>query len=155
MANKLSPVEMIKQDHRRVEQLFEKFESAGENFEERRSLADEICSALEVHAQMEEEIFYPALAQADEEKYQALVEESMEEHAQIKKLIEDIRMLDAQDDAESFTAKMTVLKEDVLLHAKEEEKELLPDAEETLSDDTKEIGEEMSVMKEKLMESMM
>ena len=59
-AAKKDAIALLKADHRKVEELFEKFEKA-KGTERKKALADEICMELSIHATIEEEIFYPSL----------------------------------------------------------------------------------------------
>jgi hypothetical protein len=112
-------IALLKNDHRRVEELFEDFEKArGEGRKER--LAHEICLELSVHAAIEEEIFYPACeGKVDED----LLKESYVEHDAAKVMIAEIEAGNGQSD-EFFDAKVKVLKEEVEHHVEEEEKRM-------------------------------
>ena len=108
-------VALLKADHRKVEDLLEKFESAKSD-SVKKTLAMQICTELSVHATIEEEIFYPACAGAIEED---LLNEAYVEHDGAKVLINDI---EASSMADSFfEAKVTVLGEDIKHHVHEEE----------------------------------
>jgi hypothetical protein len=110
---------LLKQDHARVKGLFGRFEKArGE--EQKTRLAETICNELKIHAQIEEEIFYPAAREAmqDEE----LLDEAQVEHDSAKQLIAQIESGDPSD--QLFDAKIKVLGEYVNHHVKEEEGEL-------------------------------
>ena len=112
-------IALLKQDHREVEELFAKFEKASGN-ERKRALAEEICLELSVHAQIEEEIFYPACeGKVDEE----LLKESYVEHDGAKVLIAEIIAGGPKED-EYFDAKVKVLQEEIEHHVEEEEKRL-------------------------------
>ena len=112
-------IALLKNDHRKVEELFEDFEKArGEGRKER--LAHEICLELSVHAAIEEEIFYPACeGKVDED----LLKESYVEHDAVKVMIAEIEAGNGQSD-EFFDAKVKVLKEEVEHHVEEEEKRM-------------------------------
>lgn len=104
-------------DHRTVEELFAKFEKAGDAAEKGK-IADQICTELKIHAQIEEEIFYPALkGKIDDD----LLKEAYVEHDGAKVLINEIASASPSD--EFFDSKVTVLKEEIEHHVKEEEKE--------------------------------
>ena len=108
---------ILASDHRKVEDLFTKYESAN-GTERKRALAMEICTELKVHAQIEEEIFYPALkGKVDED----LLNEAYVEHDGAKVLINEIA--EGSPDEEFYDAKITVLKEQIEHHVTEEEKE--------------------------------
>ena len=112
-------IALLKQDHRTVEDLFEKFEKASGDGRKQK-LAEEICLELSVHAQIEEEIFYPACeGKVDED----LLKESYVEHDGAKLLITEIIAGSAQGD-EFYDAKVKVLQEEIEHHVEEEEKRL-------------------------------
>ncbi len=107
-------IALLKADHRNVEALFEKFESARED--RKQALAQQICNELKIHTIIEEEIFYPALkGKIEEETYT----EAFVEHDAAKILINDI-MASSPDD-EFFDAKVKVLSEEIKHHVHEEE----------------------------------
>lgn len=104
-------------DHRAVEKLFADFEKAG-SAGEKGKIADKICTELKIHAQVEEEILYPALkGKIDDD----LLKEAYVEHDGAKVLINEIVASSPSD--EFFDAKVTVLKEEIEHHVKEEEKQ--------------------------------
>ena len=109
-------IALLKADHRQVEDLFEQFESARSS-ERKQKLAKQICGALKVHTQIEEEIFYPAFLEATEEK--DTHHEAEVEHEGAKKLIKEIEATPADDDY--FDARVTVLSEMIKHHVNEEE----------------------------------
>ncbi|QCB55728.1 hemerythrin domain-containing protein [Sphingopyxis sp. PAMC25046] len=104
-------------DHRAVEALFEEFEKASSK-SRKAEIAERICTELKIHAQIEEEVFYPALKGKVEED---LLKEAWVEHDGAKVLINDI--LASGPDDEFFEAKVTVLSEEIKHHVKEEEKQ--------------------------------
>src|SRR5688572_20731656 len=117
-----SAVRLLKQDHQEVSQLVKRFEDAPEG--EKTQIAERICAALTVHAQIEEELLYPAARRALEEDDRELVDEANVEHASVKDLIAQIEA--AGDSDELFDAKVKVLGEYVKHHVQEEENELFP-----------------------------
>jgi hypothetical protein len=107
-------IALLKADHRKVESLFAKFESASEG--KKQKLAEQICTELKIHTVIEEEIFYPALkGKIEEETYT----EAYVEHDGAKVLINDI-MAGSPDD-EFYDAKVHVLSEEIKHHVGEEE----------------------------------
>ncbi|HTU66368.1 MAG TPA: hemerythrin domain-containing protein [Steroidobacteraceae bacterium] len=112
----LDAVALLKADHRQVEEWFEQFEKA-RNGERKQKLATQICNALKVHTQIEEEIFYPAFLQETHDL--SLHHEAEVEHDGAKKLIAQIE--DSSPDDEYFDAKVKVLSEMIKHHVKEEE----------------------------------
>ena len=112
---KADAITLLKEDHRKVEDLFAKFEKA-RNEARKHALACEICTELTIHAMIEEEIFYPACqGQIDEE----VLDEAYVEHDGAKVLISEIM---SNVNARFFEAKVTVLAEMIKHHVKEEEK---------------------------------
>ena len=119
MADTKDAIGLLKADHRAVEKLFGNFEKAS-GTERKQNLAEEICLALSVHAQIEEEIFYPACeGKVDED----LLKESYVEHDAAKLMIAEI-MADAPKSDGFYDAKVKVLQEEIEHHVEEEEKRL-------------------------------
>jgi hemerythrin superfamily protein len=126
----MKATELLKQQHREVEDLFERVEKTDDP-DERMELAGEIASKLNVHTSIEEEIFYPAYReQSQTKKGETLTLEAFEEHHVVKLVLAELPDIDPS--AETFEAKMTVLKELIEHHVEEEEKEMFPDAEKKL-----------------------
>ena len=116
--DKQDAIALLKQDHRTVEDLFAKFEKASGDVR-KQTLAEEICLELSVHAQIEEEIFYPACeGKVDED----LLKESYVEHAGAKVLIAEIIKGGPSD--EFYDSKVKVLSEEIEHHVEEEEKRM-------------------------------
>ena len=107
-------IALLKADHRKVEELFEKFESARSG--SKQGLAEQICNELKIHTIIEEEIFYPALQGKIEEDTLA---EAYVEHDGAKVLVNDIVSGDPKDDY--YEAKVKVLSEEIKHHVHEEE----------------------------------
>jgi hemerythrin superfamily protein len=108
--------QLLTQDHREVEALFEKFEKAGSDGSKER-LARQICTELKIHAMIEEEIFYPALRGKIEDDS---LDEAYVEHDGAKVLINDIEAGEPSD--HFYDAKVKVLQEEIEHHVREEEK---------------------------------
>jgi hemerythrin superfamily protein len=112
-------IALLKDDHRKVEELFAQFEKASGDGRKQK-LAEKICLELSVHAEIEEEIFYPACeGKVDED----LLKESYVEHDGAKVLIAEIMAGGPRDD-EFYDAKVKVLSEEIEHHVEEEEKRL-------------------------------
>lgn len=139
IVEKLGPsaTDMIRADHTRVLAAFHRY-GAELSPREKRGLADLICLALEVHAQIEEEIFYPALQPIDPD----IVAKSLPEHAEVKRLVLALRGMAASDAA--FDATVLELMRKVIHHVADEETTLLPDAERHLAAQLPELGLEMA-----------
>ena len=141
-------IQLLKADHREVEGMFSQFEKTNGMFTKAK-LAEQICLALKVHTQIEEEIFYPAARDAlsDEE----MVDEAVVEHAAAKDLIAEIEAMEPGEDL--FDAKVKVLSEQIEHHVEEEEKEMFPKLQKT-DMDMRALGLRMAERKMELMSSM-
>ena len=145
----MDAIKLLKADHREVEAWFEEFEKSRSDTK-KQDLATKICTALTVHAQIEEEIFYPAFIEATEEE--DLHHEAIIEHDGAKKLIADIEASGPED--EYFDAKVKVLSEMIKHHVKEEEQSGGMFSEAKSSDmDLKALGEQLAARKAELMEA--
>ena len=129
--------DLLDADHKTVKKMFMEFEELTESGgskqntkQKKQDLADKICNELTVHAQIEEEIFYPAIRKAI--KDDLLMNEAEVEHASAKDLIAQIQEMDAGDPL--FDAKVTVLGEYTDHHVKEERTEMFPKARATKVD---------------------
>jgi hemerythrin superfamily protein len=120
---------LLRADHKLVSNLFVEYEKA-RSATRKKKLASKICTELSVHAQVEEEIFYPAVKQAL--KDHELVPEATVEHATLKALIAQVEGV--EPDGEMFDAKIKVLSEYVKHHVNEEHSEMFPKAKSTKLD---------------------
>ena len=142
-------IALLTNDHQEVKDLFEKYEDlaqADSDDEEKRNLAEEICTMLTVHATIEEEIFYPAARDAIDDE--SLLNEAEVEHQSAKDLIAQIQASDPSDAL--YDAQVKVLGEYVNHHVEEEEGELFPRVKEA-DLDLDELGAEMSARQEELL----
>lgn len=139
--------ELLKSDHEKVVGIMEKIDGTTEHaLKTREELFTQLKSELDVHAQIEETIFYPVLEKAEESRDITL--EAFEEHRIVKQLLSELEV-DAKDD-EIWTAKFTVLKENVEHHVEEEEGELFDKARKVLSEEEiDELGARMEEAKSK------
>jgi hemerythrin superfamily protein len=135
---------LLRADHKLVNELFDQFESARSSTK-KQELAQEICQELTIHAQIEEEIFYPAIEKVLRDK--TLVPEAKVEHETLKYLIAQIE--NESPDSELYDAKVKVLSEYVKHHVKEEHNDIFPKVKESKLD-LIELGEQLAVRKEEL-----
>jgi len=143
-------IALLKDDHRKVEELFEQFEKAsGDGRKEK--LAQQICLELSVYATIEEEIFYPACEGKVEED---LLKESYVEHDAAKVLIAQIISGSGEND-EFFDSKVKVLQEEIEHHVEEEEKRMegLFAQARKAGLDMDSLGEQLAARKEELTET--
>jgi hypothetical protein len=144
----MNPIDIIREDHRRVEDLFMAYEALDElAYDERRELVDEILAELELHTEMEETLAYPRFREALTEDDDRTIEEAYAEHEVAKHLIDDLKSL-SPEDAE-FGAKVAVLKETVEHHVLEEEESMLTEVESAMGgEELAALGEAMQAFKE-------
>lgn len=142
----MNAFELLKQDHEKVSGIFEKLEPTTERgIKTRTELFAQLKQELEIHARVEEEIFYPAIKNAKETRDITL--EGYEEHHVIKQLLTELEELPVDD--ETWGAKLKVLKENVEHHVEEEEEEMFSSAREVLSkDEIEELGTRMEAAKQ-------
>jgi hypothetical protein len=113
-------VMLLKEDHKKVKELFKQFEKADQSG--KQTISDEVDAELRVHSKIEEEILYPAMREIESE----MVAEAYQEHEVVEELLDELAAEELDD--ETFEAKFTVMQENVEHHIEEEEKEMLPKA---------------------------
>jgi hemerythrin-like domain-containing protein len=138
-------IALLRADHKKVSELFAEYEKA-RSTDKKGTIVAQICAELGVHAQIEEEIFYPAVKQALKDK--ELVPEAAVEHASLKSLIAQVEGV--APDGEMFDAKIKVMSEYVKHHVKEEQDEMFPKAQKTKLD-MDELGAQLAQRKEELL----
>jgi hemerythrin superfamily protein len=139
----VNAIALLKEDHDRVLELFDKVERTRRD-DQKQSLAERICADLTLHAQVEEEIFYPALREALGED--DLVDEAEIEHGSAKMLIAQIQRGKVGDP--QWEARVKVLGEYVRHHIREEQREIFPRARAAKQLDLREMGERIAERKE-------
>ncbi len=138
-------IAMLRADHAKVSGLFAEFEKARSS-SKKMALVSTICTELSVHAQVEEEVFYPAVKAALKDK--SLIPEAVVEQATMKALISQIEGV--APDGEMYDARVKVLAEYVKHHVKEEHTEMFPRAKATRLDMAA-LGAQMAQRKAELM----
>lgn len=147
-ARKAAPqdaIALLRADHKVVSDLFEQFEKTRSDAR-KAAIVAKICKELTVHAQIEEEIFYPAVKAAL--KDHELVPEANVEHASVKDLIAQVE--GKTPDGEMYDARVKVMGEFVKHHVKEEQNEMFPKAKKTTLDMVA-LGQQMAARKQELM----
>ena len=136
---------LLKADYKKVAGILEKIDATTERgIKTREELFTQLKTELDVHANIEETIFYPELEKADETREITL--EAFEEHRLVKQLLGELETMDKGD--EQWTARFTVLKENVEHHVEEEETDMFPKAKKVLGDErAEEIGTRMEAAK--------
>lgn len=143
------PASILKQDHKKIKELFKQFEEA-EGAEIKGQIVRKAIQELKIHTTVEQEVFYTAVKnhfQGDEEM-QELINEAYEEHHAVDLLIDELEKMDPSE--ERFDAKFMVLIENVKHHIKEEEQEMFPKSRKELKDNWEEIGEHLKERKNEL-----
>jgi hemerythrin-like domain-containing protein len=142
----LDAIDLLKQDHDRVEKAFKDFEKLDrQDAEACRQLIQTVCEELKVHTALEEEVFYPAVREAIDDE--DLMNEAAVEHETARMLIDQLENMDADDP--NYYATFTVLGEYVRHHVKEEQSEMFPAAKKARVD-LEALGERMRALREAL-----
>lgn len=136
----MNAIELLRQQHDELKDLFEQYESLDENdFESRREIVREVADLFAIHTALEERHFYPA---SKSEGTQDLLNEAVAEHTAAKRLIADILTL--QPDDPRLDPQMKVLHELIENHVEEEEDNIFPQVEQLLdSEELDDLGEQM------------
>jgi hemerythrin superfamily protein len=142
----MDALELLKQDHKKVKELFEQAEGM-EDGKEQKEIFKQIKKELETHTRIEESVFYPAMQKYEE--LEDMVLEAIEEHKQVKTLLRE--MDDLAKDSDKFEPKLKVLMENVEHHAEEEEEgKMFPKVRELVDKaDLEELGQELEAAKGK------
>jgi len=145
---KLSALDLLKEDHEKVRKMFNAFNRMKEKGDpiDKENLVEETCLELLVHADMEEQVFYPAVRKAIHDP--ELMNEARVEHGETRELIAQIQEMEPED--ELYNAKVTVLGEYVVHHIREEEDAMFPKILQSRLD-LEELGDRMLERKEVLL----
>jgi iron-sulfur cluster repair protein YtfE (RIC family) len=143
--------QLLKADHDEVKAMFKKYEGLGDRaYKQKQELAEKIFQELTVHETIEEEIFYPAVKDNASKEGVEIVLEGYEEHHVADQIIEELKALNSED--ETFDPKMKVLQENIEHHIQEEEEQMFPEARKALGETAVDIGEQMEMRKEELLQ---
>jgi len=143
----MDAISLLKQDHRTVEELFDKILKTGDKaLKQKQPLVDKLETELSKHMAIEEQLFYPLAHDRGDEEAKEDVLEAIEEHHMVKLGLKELDKL--APDAERFKAKVTVLLELVKHHVDEEEKHIFPTFKNEVSgDELNELGDELDKRK--------
>jgi hemerythrin-like domain-containing protein len=142
-------IAMLKADHQKVRKLFQEYAAARDQ-DTKRSVATLAFIELETHAQLEENVFYPAVNE-ETDAGPELVKDAMQEHQTMKELMQELR--DMGPRAKAFDTKFQELVRNVEHHIEEEEAAMFPLAEAELEEDMQDLKDEMQELKEQLLAS--
>lgn len=143
----MSAIDVLKQDHRTVEQLFGQYHEATASPERKQEIVNEIIRELSIHAAIEEEILYPTVREALPDGDQ-LAEESLQEHHEAKQVLAE---LDGMSPGEpEFEERVGRLMEDIRHHVEEEEGAMFPKLQQALDEETlADVGRELEEAKKR------
>jgi hemerythrin superfamily protein len=149
--DEIDVIEILTEDHRKVEDLFDDYENTKSEAEddEKEERVAAICLELTLHAAVEEELLYPAAREALDEDDVDMIDEAEVEHSTVKDLIAELTEMTPADDL--YDAKVKVLSEYVRHHVQEEEGEIFPALRDT-DLDLEALGEDVAARKEELKE---
>lgn len=140
-----SATNMVRLDHTHVLSTFHQYRAQSPS-RVKKGLANTLCTALEVHAQLEEEIFYPAVRAVTQDD---VIAESLGEHQEMRRLIGKLRQMEPYDPG--YDPTVADLMRDVMHHVADEETRVLPEAERLLADQLGELGMQMTKRRLQLM----
>jgi hemerythrin superfamily protein len=140
-------IALLKTDHRKVKNLFARYESAG-NFRTKHLIAEQVFTELALHAQLEEHVFYPAYEARTGKQGTQLVADSRLAHEHVRELLSELQGIDLDEAA--FEGKFHDLMGIVREHVAEEENELFPEAEQMLADQLADLMDHMVALKQQL-----
>jgi hemerythrin superfamily protein len=139
----MNALEVLKQDHQKVKGLFQEIRQATDEAK-RKEIFDKIDTELEIHAHIEETVFYPAIE--EHEEFKGMVAEALEEHKKAKTLLSELEEVGAE--SHEFDSKLQQLMEAVEYHVEEEEGEMFSKIRELLEEDgLEQLGQDLESAK--------
>jgi hemerythrin superfamily protein len=143
----IDAIALLKTDHRKVKNLFARYESAG-NFRTKHLIAEQVFTELDLHAQLEEHVFYPAYEARTGKNGTQLVADSRLAHEHVRELMIELQGIDRNEAA--FEVKFHDLMGIVREHVAEEENVMFPEAEQILADQLEALMDHMVELKQQL-----
>ena len=143
----IDAISLLKTDHRKVKNLFARYESAG-HFSTKHLLAEQVFTELDLHTQLEENVFYPAYEAMTGKNGTQLVADSRLAHAHVRELMSELQGIDL--DEATFEEKFHELMGIVREHVAEEENAMFPEAEQILADQLEDLMDHMVELKQHL-----
>ena len=143
----IDAITLLKTDHRKVKNLFARYESAGD-FRTKHLIAEQVFTELALHAQLEENVFYPAYDEMTGKNGTPLVADSRLAHEHVRELMIELQGIDLDEAA--FEVKFHELMGIVREHVAEEENAMFPEAEQMLADQLEELMDHMVALKQQL-----
>jgi hemerythrin superfamily protein len=143
----IDAITLLKTDHRKVKNLFARYESAGD-FRTKHLIAEQVFTELALHAQLEENVFYPAYDEMTGKHGTPLVADSRLAHEHVRELMIELQGIDLDEAA--FEVKFHELMGIVREHVAEEENAMFPEAEQILADQLEDLMDHMVELKQQL-----
>ena len=143
----IDAISLLKTDHRKVKNLFARYESA-RDFSTKYLIAEQVFPELDLHAQLEEHVFYPAYEAMTGKHGTQLVADSRLAHAHVRELMSELQGIDRYEAA--FEVKFHELMGIVREHVAEEENAMFPEAEQMLADQLEDLMDHMVALKQQL-----
>jgi hemerythrin superfamily protein len=143
----INAISLLKTDHRKVKNLFARYESAG-HFSTKHLLAEQVFTELDLHTRLEENVFYPAYEAMTGKNGTQLVADSRLEHEHVRELMIELQGIDL--DEATFEEKFHELMGIVREHVAEEENAMFPEAEQILADQLEDLMDHMVQLKQHL-----
>jgi hemerythrin superfamily protein len=143
----IDAISLLKTDHRKVKNLFARYESAGD-FRTKHLIAEQVLTELNLHAQLEENLFYPAYEAMTSKHGMQLVAHSRLEHEHVRELMSELQGIDLNE--AEFEGKFHELMGIVREHVAEEENAMFPEAEQMLADQLEDLMDKMVELKQQL-----
>ncbi len=143
----IDAISLLKTDHRKVKNLFARYESAGD-FSTKYLIAEQVFPELDLHAQLEESVFYPAYEAMTGKHGTQLVADSRLAHEHVRELMSELQGIDLDEAA--FEVKFHELMGIVREHVAEEENAMFPEAEQMLADQLEDLMDHMVELKQQL-----
>ncbi len=143
-------IELLTQQHRQAEQIINQALETSEQPEQRAELLEQAVTMLRAHMVLEETTFYPFVQEALGEEAEELLQESLVEHQLARNGVEQLVVL--MPDAPGIDGAITIVRDGVLHHVREEEQELFPMLRERAGERLQEVGEQMEQQLQELME---
>ena len=140
-------IAMLKADHRQIRTLFQQYENTPDPYL-KQIIAEHVFAELTLHMLLEETVFYPAVAEQADEEGQRLVSDALEDHQQLRELIETLQEI---DDDTAFEARFHALRDHVDQHVEDEETTMFPQAAQVLATHLEEITLLLQERKEQIL----
>lgn len=141
-------IDILKADHTRIENIYRHYQQMGGSYAERRTVIDDLCQALMLHAQLEEEMFYPLVLPFLDQEGSACIYRGAQAHAAFKSLIWQIQQEGIAESERHILVNQLMYH--VQQHVREEEDEVLPRVARTAGQEMEALGQHMQERRQAL-----